>query len=82
MLKHKISVSIDAALVQRVDRAARGASRSRIVERALTHYLRAARRKDLEDAIERYYLELSDGDRREDARWARASAAAIRRTWT
>lgn len=82
MSKTKLSVSIDAALVKRVDRKAGGTNRSAIVERALVHWLRAERRRDLEAAIERHYQELSDAERDEDARWARASAAAIRRTWT
>ncbi len=81
MPKTKISVTVEGSVLRQVDRMARGASRSEIVENALTTWLRSRRRESLEQGIEDYYLSLSAADRDEDAEWAELSGSLARESW-
>ena len=81
MPKTKISVTVEGSLLEQVDRMARGASRSEIVENALATWLRSRRRESLEKAIEIYYLSLGAADRDEDAEWAELSGSLARESW-
>jgi metal-responsive CopG/Arc/MetJ family transcriptional regulator len=74
MPKTKISVTVEGSMLRQVDRMARGASRSEIVENALASWLRSRRREKLEEEIELYYLSLGAADRVEDAEWSELSA--------
>ena len=67
--KAKLSVTVDARLGDALDRAARGASRSEIVERALAAWFREGKRRALDEATERYYRNRSAADRAEDEEW-------------
>lgn len=81
MPKTKISVTVEGSVLKQVDRMARGASRSEIVENALATWLRSRRRESLEKAIEIYYLSLGAADRDEDAEWAELSGSLARESW-
>lgn len=81
MPKTKISVTVEGSVLKQVDRMARGASRSEIVENALATWLRSRRRESLEKAIEIYYLSLGAADRDEDAEWAELSGSLTRESW-
>ncbi|HEY7818398.1 MAG TPA: ribbon-helix-helix protein, CopG family, partial [Vicinamibacteria bacterium] len=74
MAKTKLSVTIEQSVLERVDRAPKGQSRSEIVERALKDWLNERRRLELEDEIERYYSERQEGELAEDRSWAELSA--------
>ena len=82
MPKTKLSVTVDARLVEELDELARDSSRSQIVERALTRWLQETRRRRLEDEIERYYLEMTEEERAEDWQWADVAERSIKRTWS
>jgi len=82
MPKTKLSVTVDARLVEELDELARDSSRSQIVERALTRWLRESRRRRLEDEIERYYLEMTEEERAEDRQWADVAERSIKRAWS
>lgn len=81
MAKAKISVTVDSELLRRCDRAAQGASRSEIFERALARWLRETKRRLLEDEIERYYAAQEPAERSEDADWAELAPQVISETW-
>ena len=81
MPKTKISVTVEGSVLEQVDRMARGASRSEIVENALATWLRSRRRESLEKAIEIYYLSLGAAGRDEDAEWAELSGSQARESW-
>lgn len=81
MPKTKISVTVEGSVLRQVDRLARGASRSQVVEDALAGWLRSRRRERLEQEIERYYLSLDAADREEDAGWADLSGRLVGETW-
>jgi metal-responsive CopG/Arc/MetJ family transcriptional regulator len=81
MPKTKISVTVDGSVLRAVDRMARGATRSEVVEEALTRWLRKRRRESLEEETELYYRSLGAGEREEDARWAELSGAMLGETW-
>lgn len=81
MPKAKVSVTVERSLLRDCDRVARGSSRSEVFELALARWLREARRKSLEDAIERYYASLGAAERAENAAWAALSARALGETW-
>jgi hypothetical protein len=81
MPKTKISVTVEGSVLRQVDRMARGATRSQVVEDALTHWLRSRRRERLEEDIELYYRSLGAADRDEDAKWAELSGRLLGETW-
>lgn len=81
MPKTKISVTVEGSVLRQVDRMARGASRSEIVENALAAWLRTRRRENLEKEIEIYYRSLDAADRDEDAEWAELSGSLAREAW-
>ena len=81
MSKAKLSVTVDSRLVEQLDELAQDSSRSRIVEQALTSWLRDSRRRRLESAIERYYADMPPAERAEDAEWAGLAAETIDRSW-
>jgi metal-responsive CopG/Arc/MetJ family transcriptional regulator len=81
MPKTKISVTVEASLIRECDRQARGASRSEVVERALSGWLRDRRRRTLEEETEKYYRTLSDEERREDAGWAGLAGRSLGEAW-
>jgi len=80
--KTKLSVTVDARLVDELDELATDSNRSRIVEQALTAWLRDKRRRRLEQDIERYYLEMSEDERAEDAEWADLGKHSLPHTWS
>jgi metal-responsive CopG/Arc/MetJ family transcriptional regulator len=82
MAKAKVSVTVDRSLLQKCDRVARGASRSEVFEQALQSWVRSARRKSLEDEIERYYSSMGRADRAEDSEWAGIAPRILGETWT
>lgn len=82
MAKAKVSVTVDRSLLQKCDRVARGATRSEVFEQALQSWVRSARRKSLEDEIERYYSSMSRADRAEDSEWAGIAPRILGETWT
>jgi metal-responsive CopG/Arc/MetJ family transcriptional regulator len=77
----KISVSLPRDLVARIDREARGASRSR--SRVLEDWLRRASRgnatRELEEATVGYYDSLTADEDREDRALATALSSSARR---
>lgn len=82
MPKAKLSVTVDAELLKKVDRVAGGSSRSEIVEKALSRWLRSRKRQELDSEIERYYAEMSAGEREEDSAWAELGRTALSDTWS
>lgn len=81
MPKAKVSVTVDQALLRECDRLAGAESRSELFEQALRGWLRSARRKRLEEEVERYYGSLSGTDRAEDAGWAGLAYRTLGETW-
>lgn len=81
MPKTKISVTIEQSLVRECDRLSGRTSRSDVVERALSAWLREGRRRRLEQEIEQYYASLSDSERAEDSRWAEGAGATLGESW-
>lgn len=81
MTKAKVSVTVDGALLRQCDRAARGASRSQVFEEALARWLRAVKRKGLEDEVERYYGSRSTAERAEDSEWAGLAPRVLGEIW-
>ena len=79
--KAKVSVTIDESVLERVDQAADGMSRSEIVERALKRWLSDRRRRLLEEEIVAYYAEQTEEERSEDREWAELSASELGKTW-
>ncbi len=82
MTKAKISLSIDRSVLERVDRASRGArSRSEIVEIALERWLIEGRRRQLEEEMAAYYRDRSTQERLEDEEWAGLSGRQLEKSW-
>ena len=79
MPKTKVSVTVEGSLLEQVDRMARGASRSEVVEKALATWLLNRRRERLEEEIELYYRSLGTVEREEDASCGGALRPVARR---
>jgi metal-responsive CopG/Arc/MetJ family transcriptional regulator len=80
--KIKLSVTVDADVVERVDRAARevpGATRSSIVEAWLRRGARAQAERELRDATIAYYEALTPAERAEDEQLSHALSRRARR---
>lgn len=83
-VKVRVTASLDPALIQAIDELAKEAghaSRSRLIEEALHHWIAEQRRRDLEQQIEKYYLSLSEAEREEDQEWAEGASHAATRLW-
>lgn len=81
MPKTKVSVTVEGSLLRQVERMARGASRSEVVESALASWLRNRRRESLEEEIELYYRSLGTAEGEEDAAWAELSGHMLGESW-
>ena len=81
MSKAKVSVTVDRSLLRRCDRAARGATRSAVFEKALETWLRNLRQRSLEEDIERYYSSQGTAERAEDSEWASLAPRVLGETW-
>ena len=80
----RVTTSLDATLVKALDNVAKTmgrASRSRLVEEALQHWMAAQNRRRVEEEIEQYYLSLSAAERHEDRQWAAGASHAARKHW-
>jgi len=82
MAKTKVSVTIEQSVLERVDRASVGMSRSEIVERALKRWLTDRRRLELEEQIAAYYLDQQADEAAADREWSELSANQIGKTWS
>jgi metal-responsive CopG/Arc/MetJ family transcriptional regulator len=82
MSKAKLSVTVDSRLVEELDELAQDSSRSRVVEQALTSWLRERRRRRLEHEIERYYADMAPAEQAENAEWAELAAESLDRSWS
>jgi len=80
-MKMKISVSLDADVLEAVDRrAARNkTTRSAVMEQWLRSAARQVELQRLEEETAAYYDSLTSAERREDAALARASSRAFRK---
>jgi len=77
MAKTKISISVDAQVLARAKKLTPDLSRSELFEVALRSWVRAQRRKQVEDEVARYYGSLSNEDHEQDAAWARLGDEAL-----
>jgi hypothetical protein len=79
--KVKVSVSLDAALVDAVDRRAarEGTTRSAVMEQWLTRASRQAALARLEEETAAYYDGLGASDKDDDSSWAKAASRSSRR---
>ena len=77
MAKTKISISVDAQVLERAKELTPDISRSELIEVALRSWARAQRRKQVEDEVARYYASLSKEDHEQDEAWARLGEEAL-----
>ena len=79
--KLKVSISLDAGLLDAVDRraAAEKTTRSAIMERWLRNASRQANLQRLEEEMAAYYDALTPGERAEDAEWTDFASRSARK---
>lgn len=79
--KLKISISLDAGLLDAVDRraAAEKTTRSAVMEQWLRNASRQADLRRLEDETAAYYDALTPGERAEDVEWANFASRSARK---
>ena len=84
MPRAKISLTLDAAVVDVVDRVVSespGLNRSRVIERILRQWMRQQRKRALDEQVEQYYTARSAEEVEEDDEWARFAAESFGTTW-
>lgn len=79
--KTRVSVTIDQSLLESVDRASKGKSRSEIVELTLKRWLNERRRPALDEQIAVYYSDRQADESNDDGDWSELSAQQTRKTW-
>ena len=77
--KRKVSVTVQAELLDELDRVTKGSNRSAVFEEALESWLRARRQRVLDRSIEAYYVSLGEAEQLEDAAWASLGDETFRR---
>jgi len=80
--KVKVSVTVDGALLRRVERLAGPRSRSEVFGHALVAWVRQRAQAELDRAIEAYYREQTAAERRDDETWAGLGDEAVGRGWS
>lgn len=77
--RRRVTVTLPADLLERIDREAAGSSRSSVVERWLREAARSRVQSRIEEATIAYYEGLTTAEEREDEALARALASGARR---
>lgn len=83
-VKEKVTVSLDAELVNAVDQEVRAhhvGSRSAVVEEALRLWQVEQQRRAIEQGTEAYYRSRSQKEQREDRTWTRLASWHAQRLW-
>ena len=82
--KVKITASLDPDLVKAIDgylKESKARSRSQLIEDVIRSWHMEQKKRKLECEIEKYYLSLSDGERKEDQEWTDIAAQSIHHLW-
>ena len=82
--KIKVTTSLNPALVKQIDEIVKetnAASRSQLIEYALSKWCKEQKKHKIEKQIEAYYLSLSDEDRQEDREWNQIAAESVESFW-
>ncbi|GAB4416912.1 MAG: hypothetical protein OHK0032_12930 [Thermodesulfovibrionales bacterium] len=81
--KEKITITISGDVVGEIDKIAeeRKAPRSKVMEEILKDWLLNFRKRAIEREIEKYYLSLTDNEKKEDKRWTAVASESAKRTW-
>ena len=84
LTKVKVTASLDAQLVKNLDeflKESKSRSRSQLIEDVLSKWQIEQKRRQLESQVEKYYLSLSDEERKEDRQWSQIAAESARHLW-
>ena len=84
LAKVKVTASLDAQLVKHLDeflKESKSRSRSQLIEDVLSKWQIEQKKRQLESQIEKYYLSLSDEERKEDRQWSQIAAESARHLW-
>ena len=82
--KVKVTASLDPDLVKAIDgylKESKARSRSQLIEDVIRSWHMEQKKRKLECEIEKYYLSLSDGERKEDQEWTDIAAQSIHHLW-
>ena len=80
----KVSLTLEENVLNAVDAEAERSerpNRSEVVEQALRMWMRHRATRQLDSAIEAYYLELDDQSKAEDNAWARLAEEEAENLW-
>ncbi len=82
--KIKITASLDTELVKAIDAYLTQSnirSRSRLIENVLHSWYQQQKKREIESQTEKYYLSLSDEERKEDREWTEIAAKSTNHLW-
>jgi metal-responsive CopG/Arc/MetJ family transcriptional regulator len=82
--KIKITASLDTELVKAIDAYLTQSnirSRSRLIENVLHNWYQQQKKREIENQTEKYYLSLSDEERKEDRAWTEIAAKSTKHLW-
>ena len=84
LTKVKVTASLNAQLVKDLDeflKESKSRSRSQLIEDVLSKWQIEQKKLKLESQIEKYYLSLTDEERKEDRQWSETAAKSARHLW-
>jgi len=79
--KVKVTATIDPDIIHAIDehlRKAKNRSRSRLIEDILRSWYIKQKRLEMEKKIEKYYLSLSEEEKKEDKEWTKIAAESLK----
>jgi len=82
--KVKVTATVDPDIIDAIDsylKKTKNRSRSKFIEGILRSWYMEQKRAEIEKKMEKYYLSLSEDEKKEDKEWARIAAESFKNLW-
>ncbi|RLE11618.1 hypothetical protein DRI96_05920 [Candidatus Aerophobetes bacterium] len=82
--KVKVTATIDPDIIDAIDsylKKTKNRSRSRLIEDILRSWYMEQKRTEIEKKMEKYYLSLSEDEKKEDKEWTKIAAESLKNLW-
>jgi len=82
--KVKVTATIDPDIIDAIDsylKKTKNRSRSKFIEDILRSWYMEQKRTEIEKKMEKYYLSLSEDEKKEDKEWTKIAAESAKNLW-
>jgi len=82
--KVKVTATIDPDIIDAIDsylKKTKNRSRSKFIEDILRSWYMEQKRTEIEKKMEKYYLSLSEDEKKEDKEWTKIAAESLKNLW-